>query len=103
MRYLFLLSCLFLAACSSAPTTDRATLPDRPEVHRPEGAEPEGLAEMRETIAAQRAEARERDNALNFRATPMSQTPNTPWYEDAFEFLGGAVRWAAGVATGGGL
>jgi hypothetical protein len=83
---------LLLGACSSQPTTDRAVLPERPEVHRPDGVEPDGLLEMRSALAAQRAEARERDNALNMRAAPMSET-GQPWYEQAWEFFDGFAKF----------
>lgn len=88
----FLTAALLLGACSSQPATDRAVLPDRPEVHRPEGVEPDGLADIRSQLAAQRGEARERDNALNLRAAPMSQTSD-PWYETAWNFFDGFMKW----------
>ena len=46
---------LALVACASQPTADRAVLPDRPEAQRPDGQTPQGLIELRETMADRRA------------------------------------------------
>lgn len=70
---------LLAAACSSEPTSDRMVV-DRPEVERP-AVEPEGLTEMRDTLAAQRAETREQENALMLHSDSMSTDPTMPWYE----------------------
>lgn len=81
---LALVVCLGLCgACASAPETDRPAVPDRPEVNRPEGLEPEGLADIRSSIGAQRTAARERSNALMMTPNELSTTSTTPWYETA--------------------
>ena len=81
---LTLVACLGLCtACASSPETDRPIVPDRPEVNRPEGVEPEGLADIRSSIGEQRAAARERENALVLTPNELSTTSMTPWYETA--------------------
>jgi hypothetical protein len=88
---LLLTAALAAGACSSQPTADRPGSPDRPEVMRPEGVEPDGLAEMRDTLGAQRAQAREQDNALNL--TPTSATPaDQSFLESIFSPVGSALK-----------
>jgi hypothetical protein len=70
---------LLAAACSSQPEYERPVV-ERPEVERP-AVEPEGLSEMRDTLAAQRAEAREMENALLLSPDTMGAEPAMPWYE----------------------
>ena len=82
-----------LAACSSQPEMDRASVPDRPEVMRPDGVEPDGLADMRDTLAGQRAEARERENAAIITPNAMSTHPTTPWYESVLDTVGSALSY----------
>lgn len=81
------------AACSSQPEMDRPAVPDRPEVQRPEGLEPEGLAEMRDAIGSQRAEARERENATIITPNAMGTHPTTPWYESTLNTVSDALRF----------
>jgi hypothetical protein len=89
---------LVVAACSSAPTTDRPQVPDRPEVHRPEGVEPDGLSAMRDDIGGQRAAARERENALVVKPNALQTTSmDEPWYETAIGWVGRSVGQAASV------
>ena len=85
-----------LAACSSQPEMDRPSVPDRPEVQRPEGVEPEGLAEMRDTIASQRAEARELENAAIITPNAMGTHPTTPWYDPVLDTVSDLVMFLAG-------
>ncbi len=66
---------LVLAACSSAPSTDRSVLPDRPDVERPDGLVPDGLNDMRNSLADQRSQARDMENALMVKPNALSQTP----------------------------
>src|SRR5688572_23614021 len=88
------LACLLLlGACASDPTMERSTVPDRPEVQRPEGLEPEGLAEVRNTLAAQRMEARERENTLTLQPNALSTTTETPWYESVFGPFADLLEW----------
>ena len=82
-----------LAACSSQPEMDRASVPDRPEVQRPDGVEPDGLADMRDTLASQRAEARERENATIITPNAMTTHPTTPWYESVFNTVGDVLSF----------
>ena len=84
------------AACSSQPEMDRPAVPDRPEVQRPEGLEPEGLAEMRDAIGAQRAEARERENATIITPNAMGTHPVNPWYDSVLDTVSDAVMFLAG-------
>ena len=79
----FTLSAALAAGCSSAPSMDRPQVPNRPEVQRPDGVEPSGLAGIRDSIGEQRAAARERENALNVTPNTLSTTSTTPWYETA--------------------
>ena len=83
-------------ACSSQPEMDRPAVPDRPEVQRPEGVEPEGLTEMRDSIGAQRAEARERENATIITPNAMSTHPVTPWYDTVLNTVADAIRFVGG-------
>jgi hypothetical protein len=75
---------LALSACSSQPVASRPTLPDRPEVHRPDGMEPEGLADIRDMLAAQRGETRALENATLVQPATLSPHSTTPWYETVF-------------------
>jgi hypothetical protein len=79
------------AACSSQPEMGRPSVPDRPEVQRPEGIEPEGLAEVRDTLGAQRAEAREMENATLISPNALSTHPTTPWYESVYDTVGNTL------------
>lgn len=74
---------LVATACASAPSTERPYVPGRPEVPRPEGIESEGLAEVRDSLAAQRTEAREMENVLNFSPTELDALGGPTWYESA--------------------
>jgi hypothetical protein len=93
MRGVLLLTAVLLATgCSSAPTTDRPQVPDRPEVQRPDGVEPEGLADMRDTLGEQRSAARERENALVLKPNSMQTTTmDEPWYDTALNWMGKSV------------
>ena len=95
MRAAALLSVVLavLAACSSQPEMDRPSVPDRPEVMRPDGVEPEGLADVRDTLGAQRAEARERENATLITPNEMSTHPTTPWYSSVMSTVSSALRF----------
>jgi len=95
MKHAALLLTIVLAAgaCSSTPSTDRPGSPDRPEVPRPEGVEPEGLADMRDTIGAQRAEARAEDNALNIHPTSATQYSDQTFLESIFTPVADAMHW----------
>jgi hypothetical protein len=84
---------LAAAACSSQPEMDRPSVPDRPEVARPEGVEPEGLSEMRDTLSSQRAEARERENATIISPNSLSTHPTTPWYDSVLGTVESALRF----------
>lgn len=84
---------LWTAACSSQPEMDRPAVPDRPEVQRPEGVEPEGLAEVRDSLAEQRAEARERENATLITPNEMGTHPTTPWYASVLNPVFDALRF----------
>ena len=97
MRGVVLLTAVLVAAgCSSAPTTERPQVPDRPEVQRPDGVEPEGLADMRDTLGEQRAAARERENALVVKPSSMSTTTlDEPWYDTALNWFGKSVGQVA--------
>ena len=89
---------LLLAGCASAPTTDRPQVPDRPEVQRPDGVEPDGLATMRDSIGEQRAAARERENALVVKPNALSTTSTDPaWYETALNWAGNSIGQVAGL------
>ena len=68
-------------------------MPDRPEVMRPKGVEPEGLADVRDTLGEQRAEARERENATLITPNEMSTHPTTPWYDSVFRTVSDAFRF----------
>jgi hypothetical protein len=81
---LLLTALLVLGACSSTPSTDRPGSPDRPEVPRPEGVEPAGLADMRDTLGAQRADARAMDNALNVNSTSATMPSDQTFLESVF-------------------
>lgn len=81
------------AACSSQPEMDRPAVPDRPEVQRPEGVEPEGLAEMRDSLSEQRTEARARENATIITPNAMGTHPTTPWYESTLNTMADALRF----------
>jgi hypothetical protein len=98
MRGALLLTAVLAAAgCSSAPTTDRPAVPDRPEVQRPDGVEPEGLADMRDSLGEQRAAARERENALVVKPNALQQTSeDATWYENAYSWIGNSVGQIAG-------
>jgi hypothetical protein len=99
MRGVVLLTAVLLAAgCSSAPTTDRPQVPDRPEVQRPDGVEPEGLADMRDAIGQQRAAAREQENALVVKPNALNQTTlDEPWYDTAINWVGSSIGQVAGL------
>jgi uncharacterized lipoprotein YmbA len=98
MRRAIVLSVLLLAACSSAPTADRQELPDRPEVPRPEGVEPEGLADMRESLADQRAAAREHENAVVTKPNTLQTTSDEPtWAQEALGWAGNTFGQVAGL------
>jgi hypothetical protein len=73
---------LVLTACSSAPSTDREALPDRPDVQRPDGLVPDGLTDVRNQLADQRATAREQENALMIKPNALSQTPSDSSFTD---------------------
>jgi hypothetical protein len=81
------------AACSSQPAIDRQSVPDRPEVQRPEGVEPEGLTDMRNELSDQRGEARARENAAIITPNAMGTHPTTPWYETALNTVWDALRF----------
>ncbi len=71
-----------LGACSSQPQAGRPSVPDRPEVQRPDGVEPSGLADIRDELASQRQESRDRENALLLHPDTLTTHPtSTPWYE----------------------
>lgn len=72
-----------LGACSSAPSTEHAYVPDRPEVPRPAELETEGLAEVRDSLGEQRSTARELENALNIHPTEIASQMAPTWYETA--------------------
>lgn len=73
------------AACSSQPSTDRPASPSRPEVQRPAGVEPDGLADVRDALADQRAETREMENVLLVKPDTQTVNPST-WVEDVLTF-----------------
>jgi hypothetical protein len=70
---------------------ERATV-ERPEVQRPD-VEPEGLADVRNALASQRAEARDRENTLMLRPSALSTTSETPWYETIFGPIADVMKW----------
>ena len=83
---------LLCGACASQPSTDRPTV-ERSEVQRPADVEPAGLAEMRDTLGAQRAIARERDNALNVRPnTLQTDAPSQGFLDSTYSVLDKALR-----------
>jgi hypothetical protein len=102
MKHAALLLTIVLAAgaCSSTPSTDRPGSPDRPEVPRPEGVEPEGLADMRDTIGEQRAEARTQDNALNVHSTSATQYSDQTFFESIFTPVADAMHWVRTIFFG---
>ena len=101
MKYAALLLTLVLAgACSSTPTTDRPGSPDRPEVPRPEGVEPEGLSDMRDTLGEQRSEAREMDNALNVNRSSASTYSDETFLESMFNPVADAMHWVRTIFFG---
>lgn len=74
---------LVLGACASTPSTERSYVPGRPEVPRPEGVEPDGLVEVRDSLGEQRSEARELENALSITPTELASGIAPTWYETA--------------------
>jgi hypothetical protein len=76
---------LALAACASDGTAERPTVPDRPVVERPEGTVPEGLAEVREALADQRAEARARQDAVLVQPNALGTHPTTTWFDSVLD------------------
>lgn len=89
---------LLVAACSSAPTTERPSVPGRPEVQRPDGVEPDGLAEIRDTLGEQRSAARERTDALVVKPNDLSQTnDDASWLETAYSWVGESIAQVVGL------
>ncbi len=87
---------LLLGACASQPTNDaRPEVPDRVTANRPDGTVPDGLADVRSTLADQRATTLERENALSASPTQLTTTPTTPWYSSWLSDLGRLVSTAA--------
>jgi len=91
---------LVLGACSSQPSTDRPGSPDRPEVVRPEGVEPAGLADMRDTLGSQRADARAMDNALNLNSTSASPVSDQTFLESIFSPVANAMHYVRSIVFG---
>lgn len=98
---LLLTAALAMGACSSQPSMDRPGAPGRPEIPRPEGVEPEGLTEMRDTLSAQRSDARSMDNALNLNATPATQYSDQTFLESIFTPIADAMEFVRGILGGG--
>jgi hypothetical protein len=92
---------LAAGACSSTPSTDRPGSPDRPEVVRPEGVEPAGLAEMRDTLGAQRAEARTEENALNVHSTSATMPSDQTFLESIFSPIANTMQTIRTFIFGG--
>ncbi len=89
---------LLAAACSSAPTTDRPQVPGRPEVQRPDGVEPDGLADIRDTLGEQRSAARERTDALVVHPNELqTTTEDATWLETAYSWVGESIAQVIGL------
>lgn len=86
---------LLAAACASQPSMDRPSVPDRPVAQRPDGLEPAGLTEVRDSISGQRAEARSRENAMLINRSDLSTNPTGPtWYETVLGVIDGLIHVA---------
>lgn len=97
MRSAFPVLLATVAAAASGPGCasagpERPVLPGRPTVERPDGLVPEGVTEMRESLAEMRAENRERMDTALVRKTTLSETPTGPTFWDSVgDALGSAV------------
>lgn len=94
MKETFLCAALLaLSACASQPSADRSTVPDLAAAQRPDGVVPDGVTEVRDTLAAQRAETRAQENALNLRPNTLSATPAMPWYESVLSSVADVLQF----------
>ncbi len=83
-----------LGACASGP--ERPTLPGDAQNEAPESVTPEGVTEIRENLAAMRAENREAMDATLIQSRPLSQSPEQGMFSRFFGALG---RGIADVVT----
>lgn len=85
---------LTLGACASGP--ERPTLPGDAQNEAPESVTPEGVTEIRENLAAMRAENREAMDTTLIQSRPLSQSPEQGMFGRFFGALG---RGIADVVT----
>lgn len=78
-RLLTPLLLLAVVACGS-DGPQRSHVPDRPQVQRPDGLEPDGVVEMRETLAGQRADSRAAMDAALIQSNEL-ETDEGSWLD----------------------
>jgi hypothetical protein len=78
-----------LGACASG--AERSTLPGDAQNAAPARVAPEGLTEVRESLAAMRAENREAMDATLIQSRPLSQTPQDGFFGRMLGFLGRGI------------